>query len=67
MGGEMATLMSDADLETATATAVAVDFDPAPAEMPTTSSILPTLGLVGVFSLGIGGLIRIFRKRVSRL
>jgi hypothetical protein len=65
LGGEIATLMSDADdLETITLTAMAVDFDPAPVEMPTTASILPTLGLLGVLSLGIGGLIRIFRKRV---
>ena len=63
LGGEIATLMSDAKLETATVTAMAVDFDPAPAEMPTTASMLPTLGLLGVLSLGIGGLIRILRKR----
>jgi hypothetical protein len=63
LGGEIATLMSDANLETVTVTAMAVDFDPAPVEMPTTASILPTLGLLGVLSLGIGGLIRIFRTR----
>ena len=65
LGGEIATLMSDANLETAAVTAMAVDFDPAPAEMPTTASILPTLGLFGVLSLGVGGLIRIYRKKVS--
>jgi hypothetical protein len=65
LGGEIATLMSDADdLGAVTLTAMAVDFDPAPTEMPTTASILPTLGLLGVLSLGIGGLIRIFRKKV---
>jgi hypothetical protein len=64
LGGEIATLMSDSDdLGTVTLSAMAVDFDRAPAEMPTTASILPTLGLFGVLSLGIGGLIRIFRKR----
>lgn len=63
LGGEIATLMSDASLETTTVSAMAVDFDPAPAEMPTTASMLPTLGLLGVLSLGIGGLIRIFRKK----
>ena len=63
LGGDIATLMSDTNLETAAVTAMAVDFDPAPAEMPTTASILPTLGLFGVLSLVVGGLIRIFRKR----
>jgi hypothetical protein len=63
LGGEIATLMSDANLETVTVTAMAVDFDPVPVEMPTTASMLPTLGLLGVLSLGIGGLIRIYRTR----
>lgn len=64
LGGSVATLMSDDTLETVTATAVAIDFDPAPAEMPTTASLLPMLGLFGVLSLGLGGLMRIFRKRI---
>jgi hypothetical protein len=62
LGGEIATLMSDSNLETAVVTAMAVDFDPAPLAMPTTASMLPTLGLLGFFSLVVGGLIRIYRK-----
>lgn len=69
LGGDIATLMSDTNLETVasaavTSAAIAIDFDAAPAEMPRTASILPMLGLFGVLSLGIGGLIRIFRKGV---
>jgi hypothetical protein len=63
LGGDIATLMSDANLETAAVTAMAVDFDPAPVAMPTTASMLPTLGLLGFLSLVVGGLIRIYRKK----
>jgi hypothetical protein len=62
LGGDIATLMSDANLATAAVTAMAVDFDPAPTSMPTTASVLPTLGLLGLLSLAVGGLIRIYRK-----
>ena len=67
LGGENASLMSDAPLAVAaaTTTATVIDFDEAPAAMPTTASIIPMLGLFGVFSLAMGGLVRIYRKRVA--
>ena len=67
LGGEIATIMSDEPLEVAvaTSTATVVDFDEAPTAMPTTASILPMLGLFGILSLGMGGLVRIYRKRVA--
>jgi hypothetical protein len=67
LGGEIATLMSDEPLAVAVAssTGADIDFDEAPAAMPTTASIIPMLGLFGVFSLAMGGLVRIYRKRVA--
>jgi LPXTG-motif cell wall-anchored protein len=38
----------------------------APVELPKTASLLPVVGLVGLASLGLGGVIRITRKRANR-
>ncbi len=68
LGGTIAALISDEPIaETvASSTATEVDFDEAPTVMPTTASILPMLGLFGVFSLAIGFLFRVFRKRMTK-
>jgi hypothetical protein len=70
LGGDIATLMSDEPLAVAVQSAAmddvaTIDFDEAPAAMPTTASILPMLGLLGMFSLAMGGFVRVYRKRVA--
>ena len=68
LGGDIAALMSDEPIAEAVANATTTSsmaFEEAPAAMPTTASILPMLGLFGVFSIAMGGLVRIYRKRVA--